>query len=175
MLQNRRETENHSTVHHSAFPSSIPAQNWSKRTWSVVLYPGFGWQNKASTPIPMYRSLAHLGHTRGQPRTHLVGLQPWHNWWMPMSIHYIFIRSLGLASDREVIKCSGARGLCSVPWNKGKEAARPIWGRNKSIYFLKEPVGSFLITGCPAHITNWEKVEKHTQKEKKKIKAGFSP
>lgn len=94
---------------------------------------------------------------------------------MPLSAHYIFIRSPGLASDTEVIKCLGAIRAALSALKQSKEATRPVGGRNKSISFLKEPAGSFLGTGCPAHITIWEKVEKHTQRGKIKSKQASPP
>lgn len=93
---------------------------------------------------------------------------------MPVSAHYIFIRSPGLASDTEVIKGLGAirAGLSAL--KQRQRGCQPIRGKNKSIYSLKELAGRFFRTGCPAHMTNWEKGEKQGQSGRKRNKTNQS-
>lgn len=107
-LQTRREAEVPLLFITLPFLRPITAQEGSKGGDRKSCHTGFEWQSKASTHTPMHHPPEPLEHSRGQPRTHLSGLPRWHDWWIPQSAPYIFIRSPGLACDTEVIKCSGA-------------------------------------------------------------------
>lgn len=94
-----------------------------------------------------------------------------------MSAHYIFIRSLGLASDTEVIKCSGAiRAALSAL--KQRQRGCQTHQRQEQKHLISEGASwEFPYNWVPSTHDQLGERRDHTHRggKQNQIKAGFSP